>query len=59
MMYGSSFRKGEAVNVPGPLVTPKSTHAPVLDTLTVTSGVLTLVVVVVVESVKNRVDKGT
>lgn len=50
-MSGSSSKRGEVVDVLGPLVRPKSTCALVSDTLIVDIGVLIVVVVVVVESV--------
>ena len=59
MMYGLSSWKGEVVDVHGPIVTPKLTCAPISDRLTVISGVLTVVVVVAVESVLNVVESGT
>lgn len=59
MMYASSTLKCEVVDVLGPRVTPKLNHAPVSDTLTVTSGVLTVFVEVTLESVKNGVESGT
>lgn len=55
MMYRLLSLKGEAVDVLGRIVTPKMNCTPVSNMLTITSGVLTTVVVVAVESVKSGV----
>lgn len=59
MMFGSSSLKGGTIDVTGPIVTLKLNCAPVSDTSIVTSGVLTAVVVVAIESVKSGVENGT